>query len=378
MREGDTGLIVRLAKFVREAWRQRGTGSLSKARPGRATGGHALFLRARIMMRAGDTAMAGRLYADAAALDPTLAEAFEARGEILDLAGQRDLSTKQYASARNVRTTLRPGAPDRHFALRQRGHFLAEIIAYDAVLRSLKKNALPHVARGNAYLAAGFPEKALADYDLALKLKPKSLDIAALRGEALSALGKYPEAIKAFDVALANRSSDPEILSGRAIANMGLGRLDDANADWRRQFDLLRDRPSARACVALRMADYQSALSQLESALAREPGDPYWQLYLLSARTRLGLPTGTVDVREADVWPGPLLALYAGRIAEDEVFKRADTDGRRTEAAFQVGLLAFAKDRAAAERRWREIVDRASPSMIEYAAARNELARPAP
>ena len=115
------------------------------------------------MARAGDTAMAGRLYADAVVIEPTLAEAFEAHGEILDVVGQRDLSMKQYASARNARATLRPGTPDRHFALRQRGRFLAEIMAYEAVLRSLKKNALPHLARGNAYLAAGFPEKALAD-----------------------------------------------------------------------------------------------------------------------------------------------------------------------------------------------------------------------
>lgn len=375
----DVGIVARFTESLRDVWRKRNHQAMSYLEGTRTASASSelLFLRARAMARSGALDMSLRLYADAAELEPTFAEAIEAQGEALDIAGQSTVAAKKYEAARRVRAGMRPGAPDRHFVLRQRGQFIAEIMAYDSVLRSLKKNTFPYLARGNAYLAAGRPERALADYDRALRLKPKLPEVTVLKGEALSMLGRHAEALQAFDAALSAMPNNAETLNGRAIVHMALGHVGQANADWRRQFDLLRDRPAARSCVALRMADYQSALSQLESALAREPGDSYWQLYLLSARSRLGLPAGIVDVREADVWPGPLLALHAGRIAEDEVFKRADTDGRRAEAAFQIGLLAFAKDRAAAERSWREIVDHAPPSLIEYAAARNELARPA-
>jgi hypothetical protein len=54
---------------------------------------------------------------------------------------------------------------------------------------------------------------------------------------------------------------------------------------------------------------------------------------------------------------------------------QADTPGRRTEAVFQLGVVALADNPAAARRHWGEVVERGAPALIEYAAARNELAR---
>ena len=373
----DQGIMGRLFLGLREAWRLRnfraegrGTGDQSDARHA-----YLLYLRARIMARAGFDEMALKLYQDAAERDPTFAEAFEAQGEMLDTIGQRALAVQKYELARKSRAGMRPGAPDRHFVLRQRGHFVTEVAAYDSVLRSLKKNTLPHLARGNAHLASRQPEKALQDYDRALKLKPKVPEILVLRGEALSMLGRYVEALKAFDTARAALPDDAEVLSGRAIAQMALGLLDEANADWRRQFQLLGAQAAARACVALRLTDYALALPQLDGALMKEPADPYWRLYSLMVQRRLGMPVASLEMPTSDVWPGPLFALHAGLMSEAEVLKRADTDGRRAEALFQAGVLAFAGSRTAAERHWREVVDHAAPSLIEYAAARNELAR---
>ena len=368
----------RLSNSLREAWRLRGIrSSLANKRSGETPASKAdlLFLRARTMLRAGDWEMASRLFSDAAVADPTFAEALEARGELLDLKGQTEGAAMAYAAARKARALLRPRAPDRHFALRQRGQFVAEIMAYNAVLRSLKKNALPYLARGNAFLASGRPEKALADYDRALKLKPKLLDVGALRGEALLMLGQYRRALQTFDGALVVRANDFEALGGRAITRLALGQIGEANVDWRRQFDLLVGRAAARTCIALRLADYAVALSEVEAALIKEPADPYWQLYQMTARRRLGNAVVADEVPQTNVWPGPLLALHMGRISEDEVLMHADTADRRAEALFQLGVLAFARDSASAERYWREVVDRSAPSLIEHAAARNELVR---
>jgi hypothetical protein len=57
------------------------------------------------------------------------------------------------------------------------------------------------------------------------------------------------------------------------------------------------------------------------------------------------------------------------------VLTRADNEGRRAEALFQLGVIAWPQDREEAGRRWREVAAGTSPALIEHAAARHELAR---
>jgi len=368
------GIVAQLLRTLRE-FRLRGGNSAIQDELAH-NHRHGLFLRARALARSGAFDQAAPLFSQAVDMDPTFDEAWEGWGEALDALGERALALEKYEAARQLRAGLRPGAPDRHFVLRQRGHFTAEILAYDTVVRSLAKNTLPYLARGNAYLATGQAEKALADYERALRLKPGVPEITALKGEALAMLGRYSEALQAFDTALAARPNDAEILGGRAMVRIALGLIEEADADWRRQFGLLQGRPSACACVALRMADYGAALPQLEQALAKEPSDLYWLLYRLTAQRRLGQAVDATNIPVVDAWPGPLLALHAGRTSAAEALKLANTDSRRAEATFQLGILVSVQDHNAARSHWQEIVDRSGPSQIEYAAARHELARP--
>lgn len=346
------------------------------AKPNADTEAERLFLRARMTALSGDSDVAVNLLEEATTLAPQFDAAVEAQAELLDMTGHSDEAQKKYAQARRIRAATRPGAPDRPFAVRQRGNFRSEIVAYDTVLRSLKKNALPYIARGNAYLATGKPAQALADYDRALKLKPGLLDVQAIKAEALSAMGKYEEALTTIDAVLTARPSDAEALSTRSVILMGLGRPDDANADLNRQLALLpTSQAAARACIALRLAAYELAFAELDSVIARQPHDPYWRLYQATARLRLGQPPTTVQVAEQGTWPAVLLALHAGHATEQEVMAQADTDCRRAEAWFQLGAVAVARDPEGAKRHWRQVVDHASPSLIEHAAARNELKR---
>ena len=82
--------------------------------------------------------------------------------------------------------------------------------------------------------------------------------------------------------------------------------------DWLRQLELLpRERPDARACVWLRLANYERALDELEPALERSAADPYLQLYYLMA-ARLLRVSVQPGFSVTDVWPGPLIALHQG------------------------------------------------------------------
>jgi tetratricopeptide (TPR) repeat protein len=379
-------VVAPLSGWILEAWRRavgrvvdrsgifRRQGTFEELRP------HALYLHAQRKSRAGDLKLAERQFAEIAAMAPTFAPALEAHGEVLDMLGQSELARSKYDIARRLRSELRRGTPDRCFVLRNRGPLISDIIAYTAVLRSgsAKRGALTYIARGNAYLVTGYPRLALLDYGFALRLQPDLHEVTALKAEAEAMLGRHPQALRAFNTALAARPQDAEIYSGRAIVQLTLGRLDAADADWRRQLELLPlERASARACVLLRLADYEAALPELQRALEKEPADPYWQLYRLTSLHRLGRTAERpcLDGVAADAWPGPLLALHAGQLSGAETLKRADNEGRRAEALFQMAIAAYPHDREEARRRWQQVVGQAPPALIEHAAARHELAR---
>jgi len=199
----------------------------------------------------------------------------------------------------------------------------------------------------------------------------------ALRAEALSMQGRYGPAIESFDSALAANPRSPELLNGRAIARAALGRLAEASVDWRHQLEQLpAGQTAARAYVAMRLADWKAALPELELMTARFPGDLYWRLYRLTASRRLGLAPGKIETSSMDLrWPAPLIALHAGAATPDDVTRRADTQERKAEADFQLGVLSLPGDKAAAVESWNEVARSADKTLVEYAAASNELSR---
>ena len=367
-----TGLSDRIA----EAWRKildRGSRRLIVQQRGQEED---LFLRARNLARAGDLTAAAASFDEAAAIAPDFFEAVEGHGEVLDMIGRSAVAMSKYEAVRKIRAKARPRAPDRSFVLRRAGRFPAEIAAYTSVLKSMKGRILPFIARGNALLAAGRPEPALIDYESALLLKPGLPEALALKGEALSMMGQYELALEMFNAAFRAHPKDPDLMSGRAIVYMALGKIEQADADWRRQLELLdAQRTSARACIALRLADYATAATEFERALQKEPTDPYWKLYRLTALRRLCKPAEMAAVPAEGAWPVPLIELHGGRLTADAVLQRADNEHRRAEAAFQLGVLALPAEGEAARRWFGEVVEKANPSMIEYAAARHELAR---
>ena len=113
-----------------------------------------------------------------------------------------------------------------------------------------------------------------------------------------------------------------------------------------------------------------------QAASAKQPTDAYWHLYRLVAQRRLGQKGGGVAAELGKQWPAPLVALLEGWNPADGVFTHATTPGRRAEALFLLGALAAARgDHADAAARWKEVVAIGPVALIEYAAARNELAK---
>lgn len=365
-----------LSDVLLEAWRRTidRLGLTWQLPPGTDSTLEARYLRAVASMRSGSLESAEQQLADLLRTDPGFATAFEKRGEVLDRMGECALAQAAYQAARTSRAHTRRGMPDRHFALRHGIGSLAEIAGYTRALRDRKYSVVNLVNRGNAYLAMGHHRLALMDYLWALKGAPGAPQLLTLKGEALAALGQYGQALQALDEAIAADSRNPEIHGSRAIIRLALGRLGDADADWRQQLILLpQENATARACVLLRLADYGQALPELERAIEREPNDPYWALYRTMAIRRLRANEGTVPCDGFEAWPGPLLALLGGRLSADELLRRADTNARRTEALFQLGIVSHARDRNQAADYFARVVRAAPPDMIEHAAARHEI-----
>ena len=373
-----TERLARLAVLLPEKWRRADRMKLLRETEAPLDDSpEALTRFALAMARTGQFDRAAGILEDRCKLIPAYAETIEAHAEILDMAGDSERAREKYEIARRLRAQARPGTPDRSFARRGRGSFLIETVSYTHAANVVKGRLLPLMARGNAYLAEGKPAEALADYEQVLKLKPETLQALSLKAEALSMMGRHKQAIDVFTKVLDKSPNDAEALNGRAIALMARGKIDAANADWRRQLDLLPPmQAAARACVALRLADYDRALPELEAALGRQPHDAYWSFYRLLAQRRLGRNTneGGIDVGEG--WPAPMIALLEARAPADGVFTHATAQCRRSEALFLLGALAAARgDRGDAVSRWKEVVAIGQVDLIEYAAARNELAR---
>jgi tetratricopeptide (TPR) repeat protein len=371
-------MLARFAESMLESWGKAldDLGSRQNRNVPETRQGADLYLRARRLVRAGEFEKATETLARAAAGNPPFPDALEAYGEMLDMAGQRELAMSTYAAHRKLISAVWRAAPDRPFVLRRTGRFTAEIAAYLTASRYVGNRPFNCVALGNAYLALGMPRSAFVAYVLALVSKPGNADLLALKGEALGMMGRHREALTSFNAALATNPYDADALGGRAIVRLALGEVDGAASDWRQQLHLMpAHRPSARACIALRLADYAVALPELERALLAEPGDPFWKLYRLTALRRLGRPETSGCPAKLDAWPAPLLALHSGLVSADEVLSLAATGERRTEALFQLAVIALPGDPREAVRRWRQVVTHSATAMIEYAAACHELAR---
>jgi tetratricopeptide (TPR) repeat protein len=307
---------------------------------------------------------------------PGFVDALEAYGELLDMTGKRELAMSMYEAERKIQLGTRCAAPDRPYPQRRIGRFAAEIAAYSVVCRHVSNRGLPYVALGNAYLMRGMPRRAIVHYDLALLCKPGDPEITVLKAEALSMMARYQETLSLYSFALAKDFTNVSALSGRAIAYLALGEIAKADADWRRQLALLpHEQASARACVALRLAEYALAMPELDRAIEREPNDPYWRLYRLTARLRLKHSVDSDDFAVSRKWPAPLAALYTGHVSADEVLKQAASGERRAEALFHLAVVALSRDPTEARRYLQQTLDEASPTSIEYCVARHEMAR---
>ena len=89
-----------------------------------------------------------------------------------------------------------------------------------------------YVNRGDSYHQLGQYDRAIADYDEALLLKPGDADALFNRARAYYQLGQYGRALQDYDQSLVQDPGKPDALSERGLTLRALGRPREAIGDF--------------------------------------------------------------------------------------------------------------------------------------------------
>jgi lipoprotein NlpI len=195
-----------------------------------------------------------------------------------------------------------------------------------------------HYNRGIEWAAKGDYDRAIADYDVSLRLVPRNADALYNRGNAWSNKGEHDRAITDYDAAIGLNPKDPAAYNGRASEWTTKGDYQKAIADYD---NALRLDPKAavsllaRGRVRFYSGDYARAVADLEQSLKLDYNE-YTALWLYLARKRGGasdaeerLDSETRASRGSS-WPAPVIVLFLGRTDPDSVLAAAtDQDARR-------------------------------------------------
>lgn len=131
--------------------------------------------------------------------------------------------------------------------------------------------------RGDRLFEAGKVPEALAAFDEAVRLDPKSPFARRVRATALMQLNRHREAMADWDRVIASQRPSSVAHYYRGVAALNLGLLDVAMSDLHRAADLLPD-PDAHVIAALAEAEaavghFDEAVRQIDQALELAKSD---------------------------------------------------------------------------------------------------------
>ena len=219
--------------------------------------------------------------------------------------------------------------------------------------------ATAFIIRGDAYEAKEDYDRAIQDYDQALRLNPTSAAAFLGRATAYDRKGDPDRAIQDYNQVLRLVPTDAEALRARGILRFVLGQ-------------------------------YAAAQPDLAEAAALNPTDAYAPLWRYLARARAG-QEGRADLAasaqrlDLATWPGPVVALYLGNTTPEALLAAARNSDPQTQREQQCEAYFFLReqallrgDHAEALRLFRATLDTGVTRFFQYDAARAELRRLSP
>jgi lipoprotein NlpI len=249
--------------------------------------------------------------------------------------------------------------------------------------------AIAYFNRGLAWANNGKYNKAIADYNDAIRFNPHLADAFHGRGVAWVKKGEYDNAIADFNNAIRFNAQDAEAFDGRGVAWASKGENDKAIADFNEAIRLNPQDGVAfhyRGVAWMNKSEYDKAIADFNEAIRLNPQDEVAFFYrgltefnlggfgiaatdfaqklqlsqdgttiilLYLSRARSGISDSeakfAVDSNAMDKykWPAPVIAMLLGKSSQAAVFKKAEDanakiqEEQMCEADFYSGELSM-------------------------------------
>jgi tetratricopeptide (TPR) repeat protein len=222
----------------------------------------------------------------------------------------------------------------RAFAYRFRRDFPRAIADYEEGLRRDPRALWAHAGLGTAYRTSGNPQRAIGEYDIALRLAENELGAAGPqsavyavrlarlarilydRGVAYEALHNLVRAVEDFREGLRRAPGNPDLGNGLCWALAMLGEhLDEARAACDASLRARPDHPptlDSRGLVGLKQRRFQDAWSDYDAAVRIQADGASWLYGRGIAALRLGrTEEGRADIARAEALAAEVTQYYA-------------------------------------------------------------------
>jgi lipoprotein NlpI len=237
--------------------------------------------------------------------------------------------------------------------------------------------------RATAYYRNGDLDRAIADLDAAVALRPDSIDLYRQRSSYRLEKGEQSGGLADLAYTL---TLQPDFVPGyvdRAWVRLSLGDKAGALGDFSRAI-AIQDQPRlhlGRGVVAYLAGDDAQAVTDFKAVIDGSPGAPYAVLWLALTQKRHATDdSGAMDAGLAaldlEQWPGPVVRFVRGEISAADLAAVADNPDPKTagkqdcEASFYSGAVArIAGDENTAKARLEHAVSVCSSDNIESHAA---------
>jgi lipoprotein NlpI len=249
-----------------------------------------------------------------------------------------------------------------------------------------RDQAANYTYRGNGYRDKNDLDRAIADFNEAIRLDPKLAMAFLGRGLAFSDKGDNDRAIADFNEVIRLDPKFARAFTIRGIVFRDKGDLDRAIADFS---EAIRIDPNsslayfARGLLSLFAGSAEKALADLDQASAHAPENAYLALWVDIASQRNNLPSRLAQASsriDMSVWPAPVIRLFMDQMTPAAVLAAADDPdatrkkGRVCAANLYSGELSLTKGlKDEATRLFRLAASDCPHSTLEWDAANAEL-----
>jgi Lipoprotein NlpI, contains TPR repeats len=216
-------------------------------------------------------------------------------------------------AARDKGDKLAEAFNNRGISYRLKGEHDRAIQDYNQAIRINAKFAAAYNNRGIAYDRKGDYDRAIADYDQAIKLKP-SAETYFNRGNGYLGKGHYDHAIDDYNQAIKLKSDFAAAFDNRCWARAVVGILKPALADCNQALRLMPNNPAtldSRGFIFLKMTNFDAAVSDYDAALQSNPKLAFALYGRGLARLRNEDPSGEADMAAAKTIQVDIAEEYA-------------------------------------------------------------------